>query len=60
MVKVLTTAGWYLDRISGSHYIMKKAGEERAISVPVHGNRTLKIGLQKAIMRVAGLDEADL
>lgn len=60
MVKILTDASWYLDRVSGSHYIMKKEGEKRAISVPVHGNRNLKLGLQKAIMKVADLEEADL
>jgi len=38
-------------------------GEEnvpRAGTVPIHGNMTLKVGVQRAIMREAGLTGADL
>jgi predicted RNA binding protein YcfA (HicA-like mRNA interferase family) len=30
------------------------------ISVPVHGNQALKIGLLKHFMAIAGIDEAEL
>ena len=30
------------------------------ISVPVHGNKPLKIGLQKHLMKIAGIDEIEL
>ena len=60
MVTILEKRGWELDRITGSHHILKKSGIDKAIVVPVHGNRALKIGLQRAIMKIAGLGESDL
>jgi predicted RNA binding protein YcfA (HicA-like mRNA interferase family) len=50
------TARWVLRRISGSHQIYSKPGERKVISVPVHGNRTLKPGLASRIARDAGVD----
>ena len=52
--------GWQHKRIKGSHHIYSKAGEVYPISVPVHGNQSLKIGLQKKIMTVAGIEESEL
>ncbi len=52
--------GWELQRINGSHYIYVKAGVNARISVPVHGNKSLKIGLQKHLMKIAKVEEAEL
>ena len=60
LVKVLERNGWSLLRIQGSHYIYGKTGQEARISVPVHGNQPLKIGLLKHLMKQAGLSEKDL
>lgn len=60
MCKILERHGWYLDRISGSHHIYKRSGEAAAISVPVHANKSLKPGLQHALMKQAGLAVDDL
>ena len=61
MCKVLERQGWVLQRIRGSHHIYAKAGVPGVIlTVPVHGNHSLRTGTQKAIMRAAGLEEADL
>jgi predicted RNA binding protein YcfA (HicA-like mRNA interferase family) len=60
MCKVLERHGWNLDRIKSSHHIYKKTGHAAAISVPVHGNKTLKTGLQRGLMKQAGLSEDDL
>jgi len=57
LVKVLMRHGWRMDRIHGSHYILKKEGEIRAVTVPVHGSRTLKLGMQRAILKAAGVPE---
>ena len=43
MTKLMKTNGWILDRISGSHYIMVKAGK-RSIPVPVHGKKDIPTG----------------
>jgi len=60
MCKVLERHGWYLDRINSSHHIYKKTGHAAALAVPVHGNKTLKTGLQRGLMKQAGLSENDL
>lgn len=51
---------WTLLRIQGSHHIYGKPGSDVRLSVPVHGNKTLKIGLLKYMMKMAGLSESDL
>jgi predicted RNA binding protein YcfA (HicA-like mRNA interferase family) len=60
MCKVLSRHGWSLDHVTGSHYVFKKAGEVRNVSVPVHGNKPLKKGTQAGIMKQAGLKDSDL
>ncbi len=57
---VLERYGWSLLRIKGSHHIYGKAGSEVRISVPIHGNQAIKIGLLRHFMKVAGLTEKDL
>jgi predicted RNA binding protein YcfA (HicA-like mRNA interferase family) len=60
MCKVLQAKGWQLTRVTGSHHIFVTAGQNTRISVPVHGNQDLKIGLQRAIMKLAGIREDEL
>ncbi len=59
-VKVLERHGWSLLRVEGSHHIYGKAGNMARLSVPVHGNQALKIGLLRHLMKLANLSEADL
>jgi len=49
-----------LMRVQGSHHVYGKAGSVVRISVPIHGNKPLKIGLAKHLLKMAGLTEADL
>jgi predicted RNA binding protein YcfA (HicA-like mRNA interferase family) len=58
--KLLEAKGWELRRINASHHIYGKAGENSRISVPVHGNAPLKLGLQRHLMKVAGIEETEL
>jgi predicted RNA binding protein YcfA (HicA-like mRNA interferase family) len=58
--KVLEAHGWVLQMIKGSHHINGKEGEVNKISVPVHGNKSIKRGLLNYFMGVAGLTEQDL
>ena len=60
MCKVMERAGWRLVRINSSHHIYQKDGFPRPVPVPVHGNRTLPLELQRAIMKEADLTENDL
>ncbi len=54
LVRVLEQRGWYLDRIRGSHHIMKHPVERRSIPVPVH-SRDLAPGTLRAILKNAGI-----
>jgi predicted RNA binding protein YcfA (HicA-like mRNA interferase family) len=53
MVKLLREHGWEVDRISGSHYILVKGN--KTLSVPVHGKKDLKKGIQQALLKEGGL-----
>ncbi|MCA9451375.1 MAG: type II toxin-antitoxin system HicA family toxin [Nitrospira sp.] len=37
-----------------------KEGNPARISVPIHGNNALKMGLLKNLMKIAGIDESEL
>lgn len=58
--RLLEQKGWELQRTKGSHHIYAKAGNPARISVPIHGNSPLKIGLQRHLMKVAEIDESEL
>ncbi len=52
---MLESNGWSLQRVNGSHHIYAKAGSPVRISIPIHGNEALKLGLQRHLMKLAGL-----
>ncbi|UIE39777.1 type II toxin-antitoxin system HicA family toxin [Trichothermofontia sichuanensis B231] len=58
--KILERKGWQLIRVQGSHHIYIKPGELTRISVPIHGNKDLKVGLLRHFMKQANLTESDL
>ena len=58
MLQILMKNGWQVIRIKGSHYRLQK--ENKFISLPIHQNQDLKIGLLRSIMKDAGLTEDDL
>lgn len=58
--KLLEKNGWFLARINGIHHIYMKDNQKERISIPTHGNESLKLGLQKHLMKVAGINESDL
>jgi predicted RNA binding protein YcfA (HicA-like mRNA interferase family) len=60
MCKILGAKGWTPARVTGSHHIFVTSGQNVRISVPVHGNQDLKIGLQRAILKLAGISEDEL
>ena len=57
---LLEAKGWELKRIKGSHHVYTKNGITARISVPVHSNTSLKIGLQKHFMKIAKIEESEL
>ncbi len=58
--KLLEKKGWILARIKGSHHVYIKQGTIFRISVPVHKNNDLKIGLLKSLMRIAEIKDEEL
>lgn len=54
-VRAFERAGFHLDRIRGSHHILKKKGHVGQLSIPVHGNETLGKGLLNDLIATAGL-----
>lgn len=60
LIKILVKKGWKLARIKGSHHIFIKEGSTVRVSVPVHKNKSLKVGLLKHLIKLAGLNENDL
>jgi len=56
LMAVLESFGWYVERVKGSHHIMRHSKSPRVtLSVPVHRRRTLPIGTQADILRDAGI-----
>ena len=58
--KLLESHGWELKRINSSHHIFVKEGKRERIVIPIHGNKPLKLGLLKAQMKIAEINEDDL
>ncbi len=60
LAKLLKKNGWILLRIQGSHHIYGKSENVARISVPIHKNQNLKIGLLRHLLKSAELTENDL
>ena len=58
--KILEHKGWILLRVQGSHHIYGHPDNPHKISVPIHGNKSLKIGLLRHFMKQANVLESDL
>ena len=52
--------GWSLLRIKGSHHMYGKKGSVVQRSIPIHGNKSLKVGLLKHLLKMSGLTEKDI
>ncbi|MCE5252221.1 type II toxin-antitoxin system HicA family toxin [bacterium] len=55
LILILEKNGWTLLRIKGSHHIYGQQGSNIRLSVPVHGDKPLKIGLLKYLLKAAGI-----
>lgn len=57
LARLLERNGWQLLRIHGSHHIYGKPNNIVRLSVPIHGNKPLKTGLLRHLLKLAELDE---
>ncbi|MEA5503473.1 type II toxin-antitoxin system HicA family toxin [Halotia wernerae UHCC 0503] len=60
LCSIVEKKGWILRNIKGSHHIYQQPESGQILSIPVHGNKDLKIGTLKALMKIAELIEEDL
>ena len=60
LCKIVEKYGWELKRVTGSHHIYAKVGVSVILSIPVHGNRDLPIGILKSLLKDAGISKEDL
>jgi predicted RNA binding protein YcfA (HicA-like mRNA interferase family) len=60
LARILESHGWKLLRVHGSHHIYGKEGAIVRLSVPIHGNKPLKSGLLKHLVKMAELQENEI
>ena len=53
MLQFLKKQGFELRRVSGSHHILVKGSLH--VPVPIHGNKSLRIGTLRSILRLANI-----
>ena len=53
-VKAFSRGGWRVDRIAGSHAVMRKDVSAVTLSVPLH--KELRKGLLRSLIKDAGID----
>jgi predicted RNA binding protein YcfA (HicA-like mRNA interferase family) len=58
--KILRRKGWALIGINGSHHKYASPDGQSIVIVPIHKNDDLKTGLQRALMKDAGVEEEEL
>lgn len=60
LARLVKRKGWNLARIHGSHHIFAMPGRRERLVIPIHGHQPLKMGLLRALMKIASLTEDDL
>lgn len=60
LARLVQRKGWGLARVHGSHHIFVMPGRRERIVIPIHASRPLKIGLLRALMKIADLTEEEL
>jgi len=58
--KILESHGWVLVRVNGSHHVYTQSGNPARISLSIHKNEDLKVGLLRHFMKIAGITETEL
>ncbi len=58
--QILKRRGWIRTGGSGGHEKLESRDGKVVVVIPIHGNKDLKRGLLAAVMKAAGLTEADL
>lgn len=59
LARLVERHGWQLLRVKGNHHIYGKAGSIVRLSIPIHGNRPLKTGLLRHLLKAAEIPDTD-
>jgi predicted RNA binding protein YcfA (HicA-like mRNA interferase family) len=59
VIAALQRAGWEVDHVSGSHYILRHPLSGKRMPVPFHANRDLKRAVLHSIIKQSGLTVAE-
>jgi predicted RNA binding protein YcfA (HicA-like mRNA interferase family) len=54
--RLVERRGWTLLRVKGSHHIYGKPGSIVRLTIPINGNRPLKIGLLRHLAKLAEIE----
>jgi len=60
MAAIARGLGWLMKSQRGSHQHYRDPVTGKIVTIPIHGNKILRAGTQKAIMKVLGITDADL
>ncbi len=60
LAKLAEEKGWRLARVNGSYHIFTMEGRIERLVIPIHGNQSLKTGLQRALMKLIPVAEEEL
>lgn len=60
LAELAESKGWKLARIKGSHHVYTHEVRPERLVIPIHGNRALKVGLQRTLMKIIPLHEDEL
>jgi predicted RNA binding protein YcfA (HicA-like mRNA interferase family) len=60
LARLVERRGWQLLRVNGSHHIYGKPGNIVRLSIPIHANRPLKLGLLRHLAKLAEIPEDEL
>ena len=52
--------GWSLLRVQGSYHIYGKPGSVVRLSIPIHGNKPLKMGLLRHLAKISQIPDAEI
>jgi predicted RNA binding protein YcfA (HicA-like mRNA interferase family) len=58
--RLVERRGWRWLRVNGSHHIYGKIGSVVRLSIPIHGNRPLKVGLQRHLAKLAEIPDDEM
>ncbi len=56
LLRLLKKGGWYVERQSGSHVIMRHSHKEGQLSILQHASKEVKKGLLNAILKGAKIN----